>query len=105
MKSPRMRVTVGTLLLGLGGCASSAKPQPDGGCEPPDCHINPGPQDATLRPEPKPEPRPEPKPEPQPEPQPELKPEPKPEPELEPKPAPTADPKLEPKRVNTGPTP
>jgi hypothetical protein len=55
MKSPRMRVTVGTLLLGLGGCASSAKPQPDGGCEPPDCHFNPEPQ-----PEPELEPKPAP---------------------------------------------
>lgn len=113
-----LRIAVGTMLLGLGGCTPSsndgakvtpkndasrvgkeietvdegpidpppktpeAKPEPtpeptpktsdDGGCQPPDCHINPGPNDD---PKDKPIPLPEPKAVP------------------------------EPKRVNTGPVP
>ena len=78
------------MLLGLGGCTpgsnDGAKVTPkmsdDGGCQPPDCHINSGPND-----DPKNKPKPKPKPEPEPEP--------KPKPEPEP----------EPKRVNTGPVP
>lgn len=49
MKSPRMRITVGTLLLGLGGCASKGESS-DGGCKPPHCHANPGPEELQIRP-------------------------------------------------------
>lgn len=121
-----MRVAVGTVLLGLGGCTPASSttssegkstpektevkaqdkrigehveavnegpvdppkpPEPiepkDGDCVPPDCHINPGPNE---------DPAPKPKPEPEP-----------PKPEIKVNPGPEPTPPVEPKRVNTGP--
>lgn len=126
-----LRIAVGTVLLGLGGCTPSAStsndgaktpaktetkvtdtkvtetvnegpvdpppkapdPVADGGCQPPDCHINPGPND-----DPKNKPQPEERP-PEPPPPPDIKVNPGPEPTPDAKPI--AEP--EPKRVNTGP--
>jgi hypothetical protein len=68
-----LRFVVGTVLLGLGGACTSvdkthsnpgpeSSPQPEperadkrlppksGGCEPPDCHINPGPTELEPKP-------------------------------------------------------
>lgn len=107
-----LRVAVGSMLLGLGGCTAAGsgtsgaeKPEATDDsrvgekttastCEPPDCHINPGPNDV-------PPPKPEPVPQPEPLPQPEREPEPLPKPDENVNPGPQRAP--EPKRVNTGP--
>jgi hypothetical protein len=39
MKTTRMRIAVGTMLVGLAGCASGPSK-----CKPPRCYSNPGPE-------------------------------------------------------------
>ncbi|HWB80796.1 MAG TPA: hypothetical protein VG755_37800, partial [Nannocystaceae bacterium] len=58
-----LRFAVGSMLLALGCTPKSGETKPptggDGVCEPPDCHINPGPNDVPPSPQPEP-PQPEP---------------------------------------------